>query len=203
MKKVIAVIGATGSQGGSVCKTMLSEPSWHVRALTRDTNSSKSQALAKQGAELVQADLSDAESLTKAFEGVHAIYSVTDSWALSRPERASKLKPGQTLVEYAFEEELNQGRNVFDAAATVTTLERIVFSSLPNVRKLSKGKYSKAYHFDSKALALDYAKEHHLSVWQKTSVLQMGFYLTNFFRHPWMIPKKVPYDEHKAPSDDG
>lgn len=192
MKKTIVVIGATGIQGGSVCRAMSADPDWEVKGLTRDKTQPKATALMKLGIGVVEADLADTASLVKAFAGAHAIFSVTDSWALThQEEHISKVKPGQQPVEYAFEEELRQGCNVFDAASTVSTLERVVFSSLPNVRRLSQGKYDKAYHFDAKALALEYAEEHHHTIWTKTSVLQMGFYLSNFILHPWMAPHKV------------
>lgn len=65
MSKLIAVLGATGQQGGSVAKACL-KAGWKVRALTRDVN--KGKALAEQGAEIVAANLDDEASLIKAFE---------------------------------------------------------------------------------------------------------------------------------------
>lgn len=64
----ITVIGATGKQGGSVVDTFLKDGNLQVRALTRNTDSPKAQALAKQGAEVVQANFDDLDSLRKAFE---------------------------------------------------------------------------------------------------------------------------------------
>ena len=73
-KKVIAVVGATGSQGGGLVRAILEEPGsgFAVRALTRDPKSDKAQALAKKGAEVVGADVDDAESLKRAFAGADA-----------------------------------------------------------------------------------------------------------------------------------
>ena len=58
-KKIIAVVGATGSQGGGLAQAILNDPNggFAVRAITRDVNTDKAKALAKQGAEVVQADL--------------------------------------------------------------------------------------------------------------------------------------------------
>jgi len=81
-KKIIAVVGATGSQGGGLCRAILADPngSFAVRALTRDPNKDKAKALAEKGAEVVQADLDDIESLKKAFAGAHGVYCVTNFW---------------------------------------------------------------------------------------------------------------------------
>ena len=64
-KKIIAVVGATGTQGGGLCEAILNDPNggFAVRAITRDTNKDKAKALAAKGAEVVQADLDDVESL--------------------------------------------------------------------------------------------------------------------------------------------
>ena len=81
-KKIIAVVGATGSQGGGLCRAILADPNggFAVRALTRDPNKDKAKALAEKGAEVVQADLDDIESLKKAFAGAHGVYCVTNFW---------------------------------------------------------------------------------------------------------------------------
>lgn len=67
MPKTIAVTGATGVQGGSVARKMLAE-GWNVRALTRNPSSAAAQALAEQGAKVVDADIDKPETLDEAFE---------------------------------------------------------------------------------------------------------------------------------------
>lgn len=88
-KKIIAVVGATGAQGGGLARAILSDPSsdLSVRALTRDVNSEKARELAKLGAEVVAADVDDAESLKQAFRGAYGAYCVTFFWAHLSPER--------------------------------------------------------------------------------------------------------------------
>ncbi|HET7213229.1 MAG TPA: NmrA family NAD(P)-binding protein, partial [Terriglobia bacterium] len=58
-KKMVAILGATGAQGGGLAKAILADRNggFTVRALTRDVNSPKSRALAQQGAELVAGDV--------------------------------------------------------------------------------------------------------------------------------------------------
>ena len=81
-KKIIAVTGSTGSQGGGLARAILADPNggFAVRAITRDPNKDKARALAAKGAEVVKADLDDVESLKKAFAGAHGVYAVTNVW---------------------------------------------------------------------------------------------------------------------------
>ena len=88
-KKIIAVVGATGAQGGGLARAILNDKQggFSVRALTRDVNSEKAKALASQGAEVVAADVDDLESLNRAFAGAHGVYCVTFYWAHLSPEK--------------------------------------------------------------------------------------------------------------------
>ena len=90
-KKVIAVVGATGAQGGGLVRAILADPSggFAARAITRNTRSDKAQALAGLGAEVVGADLDDAESLAAAFAGAHGAFCVTNFWEHFSPRRSS------------------------------------------------------------------------------------------------------------------
>ncbi len=78
-KKTIAVVGATGAQGGGLVRAILADPSgeFAARALTRDVNSEKAKALAKLGAEVVAANIDDAASVRRAFEGAYGAFCVT------------------------------------------------------------------------------------------------------------------------------
>ncbi|MCC6193850.1 MAG: NmrA family NAD(P)-binding protein, partial [Burkholderiales bacterium] len=71
--KVIAVLGATGAQGGGLVRAILEDPAggFTARAVTRDVNSDKARALAAAGAEVVAADVDDAKSLERAFAGAY------------------------------------------------------------------------------------------------------------------------------------
>ena len=73
MSKIIAVHGATGTQGGSVVKLLLNSD-WKVRAITRNTSSDAAKELAAQGAEVVSANFDDEASLVKAYGGVEAVF---------------------------------------------------------------------------------------------------------------------------------
>ena len=88
-KKIIAVVGATGAQGGGLVRAILNDAhsEFRVRAITRDVNSDKAKELAKLGAEVVAADVDDQESLKRAFKGAYGVYCVTFFWAHFSPEK--------------------------------------------------------------------------------------------------------------------
>jgi uncharacterized protein YbjT (DUF2867 family) len=179
-KKIIAVAGATGSQGGGLVHAILSDRSgeFAARALTRDVNSDKAKELAKLGAEVVQADVDDVESLKKAFQGAYGAFCVTFFWAHFSPEQERK-------------QALNMAQ-----AAKLAGIKHAIWSTLEDTRKwvpltdnrmpTLMGKY-KVPHFDSKGEANQLFSE--LGV--PTTFLLTSFYWDNliFFG---MNPKKGP-----------
>lgn len=186
-KPILVVVGATGNQGGSVISHFLSLPSspYALRGLTRDPSSSKSVALAVRGVEMVAGNNYDPSSLDTAFKGASAIFCVTDFWAafFDPSQREKAAASGASIGEHCRNLEEQQNRNIIDAAAKVSTLERFVFSSMPNTNKISNGKYKNVYDFESKALAEEYGRTAHASLWEKTTVLYAGLYLEN-----WLDP---------------
>ena len=145
-KKIIAVMGATGSQGGGLVRAILADPNggFAVRAITRDVNSDKAKELAKAGAEVVAADVDDPASLEKAFQGCYGAYCVTFFWAHFSPEKE---------IAHA---------TAMANAAKKAGLKHVIWSTLEDTRKwvpLSdnrmptlQGKY-KVPHFDAKGEA--------------------------------------------------
>lgn len=99
------------------------------------------------------------DSLKRAFEGASLIFGVTDFWTIFQdPESQRRKKPNQELIQYCYEVELLQGKNLADAAAGVPTLARYIFSSMANATQTSGGKFKRLYHMDSKAKAVEYAQ---------------------------------------------
>src|SRR5207244_12787398 len=88
-KKVIAVAGATGCQGGGLVRAILADRSGEfiARALTRNVNSEKAKALAKLGAEVVPADVDDIESLKRAFADAYGAFCITFFWEHMSPKK--------------------------------------------------------------------------------------------------------------------
>jgi len=88
-KKIIAVVGATGAQGGGLARAILAdaEGEFALRAITRSPDSERAKALAAAGAEVVAADADDPASLERAFAGAHGVFCVTNFWEHLSPER--------------------------------------------------------------------------------------------------------------------
>lgn len=88
-RKIIAVVGATGQQGGGLAHAILADPDseFAVRALTRNADSEKARELARLGAEIVEADIDDEASLVKAFDGAYGAFLVTNFWEHMSPDR--------------------------------------------------------------------------------------------------------------------
>jgi len=179
MPKLISVIGATGVQGSSVIHALLDSSEYDLRAICRHPESEKAKKLADIGAEVVKADLNDLDSLIKAFKGSSAIYGVTgffEDFARYGPEKAVEL-------------EVTQGINIAKAAAATETLEHFIWSTLPDGRKISNGKFI-VPHFDGKNQVDRYIKSD-LALLEKTTFLWVGFYASNL-TFPMFTPCYVP-----------
>jgi uncharacterized protein YbjT (DUF2867 family) len=89
---IIAILGATGAQGGGLARAILGDPhrGFSVRAITRNADSPAAKALAKHGAEVVAGDVDDEASLERAFAGAHGVYAVTFYWAHMDPPRETR-----------------------------------------------------------------------------------------------------------------
>jgi uncharacterized protein YbjT (DUF2867 family) len=182
-KKIIVVVGATGAQGGGLVRAILNDKSgeFAARAITRNPNSDKAKELAKMGAEVVQADLDNLESLKKAFAGAYGVYGVTNFWEHFSPEK-----------------EMAQAESMAKAAKEAK-VKHVIWSSLDDTRKwipLSdnrmptiKNKY-KVPHFDAKGEANKYFIE--LGV--PTTIFNTVFYWENFIFFG-QGPKKGPDDK--------
>jgi len=177
-KKIIAVMGATGSQGGGLVQAILADPSggFQARAITRDVNSDKAKALAKQGVEVVAADLDNQESINRAFAGAYGAYCVTFFWAHFSPEKEQAHAKAMA------------------SAAKHANLKHVIWSTLEDTRKLVplsdnrmptlQGKY-KCPHFDSKGEADHFFTDLGLPV----TFLLTTFYWDNMYMFG-MGPKK-------------
>lgn len=191
--KTIAVIGATGNQGFSVAETFLSLPNWQVRAITRNTSSKKAQELAAAGAEVVQADLADVDSLSRAFEGVHAIFVLTDFWATYVSSLMDK-ESRDVSSQQGYDTEVMHSMNAAIAASRTTTLENFIYSALGPMKAASGGKYPHSYHWESKAAAVDYIQNQQPWLAKKTSYIYLGAYNTNAFLLPKLNAKSGEYE---------
>ena len=142
-KKIIAIFGATGAQGGGLVRAILRDNNseFSVRAVTRDPSSDKAKELAKMGAEVVAADVDQPETIKAALEGAYGAYFVTFYWAHMSPEK--EVAEAKAMAE----------------AAKSAGLKHVIWSTLEDTRKwvpldddrmpTLMGKY-KVPHFDAK-----------------------------------------------------
>ena len=148
-KKIIAVVGSTGAQGGGLCNAILSDSDgdFACRAITRDPTKDKARALAERGAEVVRADLDDVDSLRAAFGGAYGIYCVTNFWE-----------------HFSAEKEKQQAKNLADAARA-SRAQHVIWSTLEDTRALMSPDDTRmpmlqtdyrVPHFDAKGEADDY-----------------------------------------------
>lgn len=106
---------------------------------------------------------------------------------------ANHLPEGVTPGEYARDREVEQGMNMAAAAAdpaVLKTLERFVWSSLSHASRWSGGKYTRIYHFDSKAEVIRLTRERHPAVAARMSTLQVGHYVTNWKQLAALAPQR-------------
>ncbi|MCM2316148.1 MAG: NmrA/HSCARG family protein [Thermoanaerobaculia bacterium] len=179
-EKVIAVVGATGAQGGGLVRAICADKSggFRARAITRDVNSDKAKELARLGAEVVAGDVDDEASLERAFAGAHGAFCVTFFWA-----------------HFSAEKELAEAAAMARAAKSAG-LKHVIWSTLEDTRQWVPldddrmptlgGKY-KVPHFDGKGEA----NRVFAGAGVPTTFLLTSFYWENFI-YFGMGPKKGP-----------
>lgn len=178
-KKIIAVVGATGAQGGGLVRAIAEDRDgpFAARAITRHPDSEKAQALAALGVEVVAGDADDPAGLDQAFAGAHGAYCVTNFWE-----------------HFSVEREVTQATNMARATRRAG-LQHVVWSTLEDTRKwipladdrlpTLQGKY-KVPHFDGKgSVDAVFAREA-----APTTYLLAAAYWDNFV-HFGMGPRKT------------
>ncbi|KAJ7131947.1 hypothetical protein C8R46DRAFT_1140748 [Mycena filopes] len=140
-QRVVAVFGATGLQGSSVVDALLKDGTFTPRAISRDPNSAASQKLKARGVQVVRGSSLDKASLVSALEGCEAVFAVT-------------------VLNYGHvegQDELTQGRNMVDVAKEVG-VKFFIWTSLPDMKTITNGKYQNCTHYDDKAAVQEYLK---------------------------------------------
>jgi uncharacterized protein YbjT (DUF2867 family) len=151
-RRPIAVVGATGLQGGATARALL-DAGAPVRALARRTDSDAARALTELGADLVAADLDDPEGLRAAFTGVDGVFAMTT--------------PGH---DQRTDLEVTHGHAIADAAAAAS-VPHVVYSSIGGAER-----HTGIPHFDSKRDVEEYLIARGLS----TTFVRPVFFMDNF-----------------------
>lgn len=148
----VLVTGSTGTQGGSVARSLLRKDGFTVHGLTRDASSDDASALEQAGATMVEGDLSNKDRLVEILEDVDAVFGVTDFW------------------EHGYEDEVDHGTNLVDAAQEAG-IEHFVFSSVGGAERDTG-----IPHFESKREI----EEHLEAAGLPATVLRPVFFMQNF-----------------------
>lgn len=168
-KKIIAIVGATGAQGGGLARAILADPSsgFAIRALTRNPDSDNARALADMGADVVHADIDSEESITSALQGAYGAFFVTAFWEHFSPDTEKK-----------------HARNMANAAKSAG-VKHVIWSSLEDTRAFLPVDNDRmptlmdvynVPHFDAKGEANAYFTEAGIP----TTILNTAFYWDNF-----------------------
>ena len=133
--RTIVVTGATGRQGSGVVRALLRDR-WHVRALTRNPASAKAQMLAELGADVVQGDMENVDSLRPVFEGAYGAFSV------------------QNPMISGLNGEIRQGKLVADVAKEVG-IQHLVYASAGTGKPTGIGSWDSKLEVEAHMKALD------------------------------------------------
>ncbi|KAJ7490660.1 hypothetical protein FB451DRAFT_1389423 [Mycena latifolia] len=162
--RIVSVFGATGVQGAAVLHALLKDGTFTPRAIARNPDSEAALKLKAQGVQVVKGDSFDKASLVNALHGSEAVFAVTIP---IHPMKAEGEGPN----------EVTQGKNLVDAAKEVG-VKFFIFSSLPDVTKMSGGKYRNVLHCDQKAVVEEYLKSSGLA----NASIHLGAFLENYWK---------------------
>lgn len=142
-RKIIAVVGATGDQGGGLARAILADPEggFAVRAITRKPDSEPARKLAKLGAEVVTADVGDLKSMRAAFAGAYGAFCITNFWEPSSPDK--ELAQARTMAQAARDEGIQHA--IWSTLEDTRRLMPLEDARMPTL----KGRY-KVPQFDAK-----------------------------------------------------
>jgi uncharacterized protein YbjT (DUF2867 family) len=151
VERLIVVAGATGKQGGAVARSLL-DGGFRVRGLTRNQQKPEAQALADQGAEVVQGDMEDRSSMDRVLEGAYGVFSVQNFW------------------ETGYDGEVQQGKTVAEAAKAAG-VEHLVYSSVGSAHRQTG-----IPHFESKWEVEEHVRQIRLPY----TILRPVFFMQNW-----------------------
>ncbi|KAI0145171.1 NmrA-like family-domain-containing protein [Xylariaceae sp. FL1272] len=176
MTKLLTVFGATGQQGGAIIDYVLATPSlsstFFLRGITRDASKKSAIALKDRGVEVIEADLNDTSTLTRAVDGSQVVFAVTNFW--DDPKEGKEIAQGKAIAD----------------AAVAAGVHQIIWSSLPNASEITKGEVTGMKHFDGKAEVEAYIRT--LDI--KSAFVLLGWYMQNHLS--LVVPKKNEDGSH-------
>ena len=156
---VVLITGATGQQGGAVARELLT-CGHRVKAMTRKPESAAAQAIGQLGAEVVQGDFDDSESLKRAFDGAWGVFAMQNTW------------------EAGVQREEEQGKRVAQVAKDAQ-VHHFVYTSVASAHRETG-----IPHFDNKWRVEETVRE---LGFPSHVVIRPAFFMNNFLS-PWFKP---------------
>lgn len=178
-KPVIVVIGATGTQGGPVARSLMKSGDWKVRCITRKEDSQNAKNLKSMGMEVCHCDAMNKDELRKCLEGAYGIYAMTNFYDKECGGEDGEYKMGCLIADIAKEK----------------GIKHFVWSSLDNCHKLSNGKY-RVPMFTGKNRVEEYVCKKGFPI---CTLVYPGFYMQNFHMDafkPTKVQDKVVFKCH-------
>ncbi|KAL7747707.1 hypothetical protein RI367_006996 [Sorochytrium milnesiophthora] len=174
-KQVVVVVGATGTQGGSVARELLSRSKFAVRALTRNPQSPKARKLADNGAEVIVCDIDRRKDLERAFTGAYAVFAMTDG------------TDDKAIAQRGRSYETEQGNLMADIAKQVG-IKHYIWCSLDDIKEMSGGRLPNWAPRTAK-----HAVEKHIrSIGLPATMYYAGWFLENISQQTYPL---LPDDE--------
>ncbi|KAJ7133488.1 hypothetical protein C8R44DRAFT_829312 [Mycena epipterygia] len=168
--RIVSVFGATGLQGSAVVDALLKDGTFTPRAIVRNLESEAALKLKERGVELVKGDLVDKASLVSVLRGSEAVFLAT-------------------LPTFADPSESTYGKNAIDAAKEAG-VKFLVFTSLPDLAKISGGKYKNCLQYNEKVVIEEYLKSSGLA----NASLHLGAFLENYWKFGLLKKTDSGYD---------
>ncbi|KAJ7611275.1 NAD(P)-binding protein [Roridomyces roridus] len=172
---LVAVVGATGNQGGSVVAALAeSGKAYRIRAFTRDSTKPAARSLADRGVDVVEVSLTvdNREKVFEAFKGADYAFLVTNF--LEHCDVSRETAEGKLLIDAA-------------AAASPSGIRGIIWSGLPPFAALTSGKYRNILHSEGKAAITAYGRACGVPFVD----VQAGYYTSNYLGGPTSAEKRA------------
>ncbi|KAJ1645349.1 hypothetical protein J3B02_004650 [Coemansia erecta] len=188
--KIVAVVGATGNQGGSVVKSLYQTGKYKIRALTRSAQSDAAIALKAKYSEieLVEVTSDHVDSLRKAFKGADIVFGVTRNYHDYDSASATNDTNG----------EIEHGKAIVDAAIA-ENVRTLVYSGIDSIKQLSNGKYTGALNCENKYEISQYLVSKSDQI--QGLLVYCGYYMENYVHMSRLSPEDNNTVEFISPFD--
>ncbi|KAM5370577.1 hypothetical protein ACJZ2D_008403 [Fusarium nematophilum] len=185
---IVTVIGATGTQGGSVIRQLLKNPNWKVRGVTRNPDGEKAQSLSREARRRNGTSRRKRSSKPPSSLQRHNCHLRRDHLLgihpLPRPRR-SRRRRSPTV---------HQPRRGSGLGPDSASLRR---QHAASCEQTLDGK-SPVPHFDFKQKGVEWMRANTPELWAKTTEFWPGAYTSNLVKFPMLKFVPIPGSGHYA-----